>query len=63
MISKTARERIYNNMDAMSIIYDALDGLVEVKQNTNICINRINKIIERGQGYNRQLESLTKHAA
>ena len=63
MNGSTARERIYRNMDAISLELDALDGLVEVKQNINVCINRINKIIERGQGYNRQLESCTKHAA
>lgn len=63
MNSTRARERIFGNMDALSIEMDALNNLNEVKQNINICINRINKIIERGQGYNRQLESLTKHAA
>ncbi len=51
-----AREIISNNMDAMSLLYDARDIL-------EISLDKINKIIERGQGYNRQLESQTRHAA
>ena len=62
MEATKSRQIIYRNMDALSLEMDARDNLIEVKQNINICINKINKIIERGQGYNRQLESWTKHA-
>ena len=55
MNGSTARVIINNNMDAMSLLYDAKDIL-------EISLDKINKIIERGQGYNRQLESLTRHA-
>ena len=58
-----SRETINNNMDAMSVTYDALDGLIETRKNISVCINRAVKIINKGKGANQYLEVNTKHAA
>lgn len=63
MTATKSRELIYRNMDAMSVSYDALDSLIDVKKNVTICINRMVKIINKGKGQNRELEVDTKHAA
>ena len=54
---------INNNMDAMSVTYDALDGLIETRKNINVCINRAVKIINKGKEHNQLLEVNTRHAA
>jgi hypothetical protein len=56
MNGSMAREIISNNMDAMSLLYDAKDIL-------EISLNKINKIIKGGREANRELEGMTKHAA
>ena len=58
-----SREMINNNMDAMSVTYDALDGLIETRKNINVCINRAVKIINKGKEHNKILEVDTRHAA
>jgi len=51
-----AREKIYKNMDSLSIEMDALDALIECEKNISFCIDRINKSIGKGRVYNKQLE-------
>ena len=63
MNSVKSREAINNNMDAMSVTYDALGSLIETKKNINVCINRAVKIINKGKGANQELEVNTRHAA
>jgi len=58
-----SRELIHENMDAMSVTYDALDSLIETRRNINVCINRAVKIINKGRGANQYLEVNTRHAA
>jgi hypothetical protein len=63
MSATKSREIIHKNMDAMSVTYDALDSLIDVKKNVTICIDRMVKIINKGKGCNRELEVDTRHAA
>lgn len=60
MNGSTSREIIYRNMDAMSLEFDTLDNLIEVKQNINVCINKVTKIINKGKEYNQILEVNTR---
>ena len=63
MNGSKSRELIHENMDAMSVTYDALDILIETQRSISVCINRAVKIINKGKGCNGELEVDTKHAA
>ncbi len=63
MKSAQAREIIFNNMDAMALLFDARDNLILVKNGLTVYINKLDKSINKGVKENQNLESYTKQAA
>jgi hypothetical protein len=62
MNSTEARERIYSNMNTMSLELDALANLMEVRKGITGYINKITKSIEHGRCENQTLEAATKQS-
>ena len=62
MNSVQARERIYHNMDNMSLELDTIDSLITIRNQANFCINNIVKLVKQGRVSNSKLEKYTKQS-
>lgn len=63
MNASKARDEIYQSMDALSLGMDVRDNLFQLQKSVCGYITKINKVIEKGRDYNKQVEVQTRHKA
>jgi len=63
MNASKARDEIHTAMDALSLGMDVRDNLFQLQKSVFGYIGKINKVIEKGRDYNRQVEVSTRHKA